>query len=96
MAKVRCRAVIMDYAGDGENAYEFEADDNLFDRPADEVVDAFIQHIDATGTQNEPFRYELNAASSHCDNNKRLVTAMGSLLLKDGSRLPFIAMITPA
>ena len=94
MAKVECRAVIMDYAGNGENTYSFEADDNLFDQPADEIVEAFMHHIDSLKILSEPVRYELNAATRYPD--KRLVSAMGTLLLKDGARLPFIAMIGPA
>lgn len=94
MAKVKCRAVIMDYAGEGENAYEFEADNDIFEQPADEVVEAFMRHIDQRHILDEPVRYELNAATRYSD--KRLVSAMGSLLLKDGAKLPFIVMIAPA
>mgnify|MGYP001599243107 CR=1 FL=1 len=93
MAKVKCRAVIMDYAGEGENTYEFEADDNLFDQPADEIVEAFMRHIDRRKLLNEPVRYELDGATRYPD--KRLVSAMGALLLKDGARLPFVMMISP-
>jgi hypothetical protein len=94
MAKVECRAVIMDYDGSGENTYRFEAEDNLFDLPADEIVEAFMHHIDSLKILAEPVRYELNAATRYPD--KRLVSAMGTLLLRDGARLPFIAMIGPA
>ncbi len=94
MAKVRCRAVLMDYAGNGENTYEFEAEDSLFDSPADEVVEAFMHHIDGLHLLKEPVRYELNAATRYPD--RSLVSAMGVLLLGDGSKLPFIAMIGPA
>jgi hypothetical protein len=94
MAKVKCRAVIMDYAGDGENTYEFEADDDIFDRPADELVEAFMHHIEELEVLDEPVRYELNAATPYPE--KRLVSAMGSLLLHDGGRLPFLVMIGPA
>jgi hypothetical protein len=94
MAKVECRAVIMDYAGNGENTYSFEAEDDLFEKPADEVVEAFMRHVDGRKVLNEPVRYELNAATRYPD--RRLVSAMGTLLLRDGARLPFIAMIGPA
>ena len=94
MAKVECRAVIMDYAGNGENTYTFDAEDNLFDQPADEIVETFMRYIDSKHILNEPVRYELNAATRYPD--RRLVSAMGTLLLKDGARLPFIAMIGPA
>ena len=91
MAKVKCRAVIMDYAGQGENTYEFEAEDNLFQQPADEIVETFMQHM--ASLRPEPLRYELNAATRHDD--KQVVLAMGALLLKD-TKLPFIAMISRA
>jgi hypothetical protein len=94
MAKVKCRAVIMDYAGEGENVYEFEADEAIFQMPADEVVETFMRHIDKLQILNEPVRYELNAANRFPE--KRLVSAMGSLLLRNGSRIPFIAMIGPS
>jgi len=93
MAKVRCRAVIMDYAGEGENTYEFEAADNIFEQPADEIVEAFMRHIDSLKILTEPVRYELNGATRYAD--KKLVSAMGSLLLRDGARLPFVMMISP-
>ena len=94
MAKVECRAVIMDYAGNGENTYNFEAEDGLFEKPADEIVEAFMRYIDSRKILNEPVRYELNAATRYPD--RRLVSAMGTLLLNDGAKLPFIAMIGPA
>ena len=94
MARVKCRSVIMDYAGEGENTYEFDAEDNIFDLPADEVVEALMRHIDQRKILREPVRYELNSANRYPE--KRLVCAMGSFLLKDGARLPFITMIGPA
>jgi len=94
MAKVKCRAVIMDYAGQGENTYEFDAEDNLFQQPADEIVEVFMRHMGGFRPGDEPLRYELNAATRHDD--KHVVLAMGALLLKESAKLPFIAMISPA
>jgi hypothetical protein len=94
MTKVKCRAVIMDYAGEGENTYEFEAGDNFFEMPVDEVVETLMRHIDQRKILNEPLRYELNGANRYPE--KHLVSGMGTLLLRDGGRLPFITMIGPA
>ena len=94
MANVKCRAVIMDYAGEGENVYEFSADEGIFGAPADEVVELFMRHIDGLHILNEPVRYELNAANRYPE--KHLVSAMGSILPKNGPRIPFIVMISPA
>lgn len=94
MAKLQCRAVIMDYAGDGENTYEFEADEGIFEAPADEVVEIFMREIENRGILTEPVRYELNAAARF--DERPLVGAMGALLLDNGVRLPFVLMIGPA
>lgn len=91
MAKVRCRAVIMGYASGGESTYEFEAGDNFLDMPVDEVVAVLMQQIDQRKILKEPVRYELNSANRYLEN--QLVSAMGALLMNDGSRLPFMAMI---
>src|SRR3974390_1582060 len=81
MAKVKCRAVIMDYAGQGESTYEFDAEDNLFQQPADEIVEVFMnQAANIRGVG--PVRYELNAASRYDD--KKVVLAMGALFVREG------------
>lgn len=93
MTKVKCRAVIMDYAGDGERTFEFEAEDGFLELPADEVVEGTIDRMSESDGLKTPMRYELNAAKRYPE--KRLVGAMGAFLLADGSKSPFIALIGP-
>src|SRR5271155_1400947 len=86
----RYKATMMTYGEGGENTFEFSAPPHLMEQPADEVVEAFINYMNAQGSTETPFRYELNGAIKHGE----VLTAMGSLLLK-GRSFPFIAMIAP-
>jgi hypothetical protein len=86
----RYKATLMAYGEGGENTFEFMGPPHLMDQPADEIVDAFINYMNSQGITDTPFRYELNGALKH----GRVLTAMGSLLLK-GRSFPFIAMIAP-
>jgi hypothetical protein len=87
-APTRYKATLMAYGEGGENTFEFMAPPHLLEQPADEIVDAFINYMNAQGMTGTPFRYELNGAVRHGS----VLTAMGSLLLK-GRSFPFIAMI---
>jgi hypothetical protein len=91
MAKATCHAVVLGPISGSDSHYEFEADDDLFQRPADEIVEAFMAHIHREGVIKHEFGYELNSA--HKNKEKRVVTAIGNLLL-DGDELPFTAMIS--
>jgi hypothetical protein len=84
------KATLMAYSEGGENTFEFSGEPDLMEQPADEIVEAFINYMNAQGTTEVPFRYELNGAVKHND----VLTAMGKLLLK-GRSFPFIAMIAP-
>ncbi len=84
------RATLMAYGEGGENTFEFLGAPDLMEQPADEIVEAFINYMNAQGTTDIPFRHELNGAIKHGE----VLTAMGSLLLK-GRSFPFIAMIAP-
>jgi len=88
---IRYKATLMAYGEGGENTFEFLGPPHLMEQPADEVVDAFINYMNAQGITNIPFRYELNGAIKHGN----VLTAMGSLLLR-GKSFPFVAMIAPA
>ena len=88
VAPARYKATLMAYGEGGENAFEFLGPPHLLAQPADEIVDAFINYVNAQGLTDTPFRYELNGAVRHGS----VLTAMGSLLLK-GRSFPFIAMI---
>jgi hypothetical protein len=87
----RYKATLMAYGEGGENTFEFLGPPGLMEQPADEVVDAFINYMNAQGITDVPFRYELNGAVRHGE----VMTAMGSLILK-GRSFPFIAMIARA
>lgn len=84
------KATLMAFGEGGENTFEFKGPPHLMKQPADEIIEAFINYINGQGITDVPFRYELNGAVKHGD----VLTAMGSLLLRDGS-FPFIAMIAP-
>ena len=94
MARINYRAVIMDYAGDGERSFDFADEDSFFDLPADEVVDGLIRKLGESDGLKTPLRYELNAAKRFSEKN--LICAICTIFLKDGTQSPFIAMIGPA
>jgi hypothetical protein len=83
-------ATLMAYGEGGDNTFAFSGPPGLMEQPADEVVEAFINYVNAQKLTEVPFRYELNGAVKH----GRVLTAMGSLILK-GRSFPFIAMISP-
>jgi len=86
---VHYEAVLMTYGEGGENTFEFLAPPHLMEQPADEIIDAFIHHVNEQGSTDVPFRYELNGAIKHGS----VLTAMGSLMHK-GASFPFVAMIS--
>ncbi len=83
-------ATLMAYGEGGDNNFAFSGPPGLMEQPADEVVEAFINYVNAQKLTETPFRYELNGAVKH----GQVLTAMGSLILK-GRSFPFIAMISP-
>lgn len=91
MGKAVCHAVVMGPVSGSDGHYEFEADDELFKKPADEIVEAFMQHIHRVGVIKHAFHYELNSAFKNKE--KRVVTAIGHLQL-DSDELPFTVMIS--
>jgi hypothetical protein len=88
---VRYKATVMAYGEGGDNTFEFSGPPQLMDQPADEVIEVFVNSMNAQGLTDTPFRYELNGALKH----GKVLTAMGSLILK-GKSFPFVAMISPA
>ena len=91
MGKVICHAVVMGPVSGADGQYEFDADDGLFGKPADEIVEAFMHHIHSQGMIKHAFHYELNSAFKNKE--KRVVTAIGQLHL-NGDELPFTVMIS--
>ncbi len=84
-------AAMMDAETGGNQSYEFEAASDLFRRPADDIVDAFISSLDGFGDNPAPLAYELNSAVK----KKQVVMATGALQL-DRGEIPFLLMISPA
>lgn len=91
MSKATCHAVVMGPVSGSDTHYEFDVEADFFDKPADEIVEAFMAHIHEAGIIRHEFHYELNSAFKNKE--KRVVTAIGNLQL-EGDDLPFTAMIS--
>ena len=88
---MRCSARMMDAATGGEGTYEFDAPDDLFKKPADEIVAAFFDHVETEILKHEA-DWELNGALKNKERN--IVTAMGSIIpSRSEPPLPFLRMI---
>jgi hypothetical protein len=85
------RAAMMAADTGGCQFYSFEADAGLFTESATDIVDRFMDHLNAQPGLG-PLSYELNSAVKK--DEKRIVLATGSLLLEKGD-LPFLLMISP-
>ncbi len=72
-------------------SYPFEAPDDLFSTTADKIVRKFFEHVDKDIFHHH-VDYEVNAASKSKDG--ATVTAMGALIMKNGSELPFVLRIS--
>ncbi len=71
--------------------YPFEASEELFEESADKIVRTFFQHVDKDIFHHH-IDYELNAALK--SKNGKAVKAMGSIIMKGGSHLPFVLLIS--
>lgn len=90
MANVTHNAALMDAESGGNEHYSFEDVPELFELPADSIVERFIRHLEFTGAHPEPIDYALDSAVKKKDN--RFVLATGSLVLAKGE-IPFLLMI---
>lgn len=90
MSKTRCEAVVMGYGG-GDSRYRFEMEGDPMDRPADEAVEALMDHLHATGFLASACDDELDSAMKNQEHG--IVLALGSLKLKRDT-LPFAAFIS--
>ncbi|NBC32239.1 MAG: hypothetical protein GVY13_06130 [Alphaproteobacteria bacterium] len=91
MARIHCRAIVMGPVSGSDSTYEFDAPDDVFVRPADEAVEAFMAHLHEAGVISSAVSYELNSAVKNREKN--VITAIGNLIL-NGDELPFVAMIS--
>ena len=87
----RFYARMMDASTGGEGRYSFEASDDLLQRPADEAVDLFFDHVAAEVLDNK-VDWELNGVMR--THNRNIITAMGSFLHDDDPPVPFLLMIS--
>ncbi|HUO45061.1 MAG TPA: hypothetical protein VMT94_09175 [Burkholderiales bacterium] len=86
-------AAMMDAETGSNQSYQFEGEPDLFHKPADDIVDAFIQSLDGFGDNPAPLSYELNSAIKKSE--KQVVLATGSLHVERGE-IPFLLLISPA
>ncbi len=86
-------AAMMDAETGGNKNYQFEAAADLFSKPADDIVSAFIHSLRDDAGQPAPPEYELNSAIKK--RQKQVVMATGSLIVGHGE-IPFLVMISPA
>ncbi len=73
-------------------SYTFEGADDLFDATADKIVRAFFEHVDKDIFHHH-VDYEVYAVSKSKDG--ALASAMGALVMANGSELPFLLRISP-
>jgi hypothetical protein len=83
----------MDAETGGNENYAFNAAPDLFELPAETIVERFIRHLESTDTHPAPISYALDSAVKKKDN--RFVLATGSLVLAKGE-IPFLLMISSA
>jgi hypothetical protein len=72
--------------------YGFEAESDLFRRPAKRIVHTFMDHMKGEMQWTNPPSYRLDSATKKT--RKQVVMATGSLLLEKGE-LPFLLLISP-
>lgn len=87
-------AVLIFPHGAREGRYEFEAPDSFMQNAPARIVDTFLSTVDGLSLPDVPVDNEINAAHAYRD--IATVTATGSLFLRAGGAVPFIAMISPA
>jgi hypothetical protein len=55
MANAQCQAAMLDAESGGNASCRFEADAQLFSRPADDIVAAFIDHYNVSRNGGRPY-----------------------------------------
>jgi hypothetical protein len=93
VAKVLCEATVMGYRSGSDSKYRFELEDDPMNLPADDVVDALIDHLRRAGYLTKDCTYETNSAMRNKDCG--VVLGMGTLFIK-GDPMPFAAFIAKA
>lgn len=91
MARIICQAVIMGEKSGTGSTFRFEIDDDYMARPADEIVEALMEHLHEIGYLRDRYGYELNSAMRN--EGQGVIMAMGNLFLSN-QPLPFTAFIS--
>jgi hypothetical protein len=88
------RAILLFPQGANEGRFEFDAPESFMDNSPSRVMDTFLSTIDNFDLPAVVVDNEINSAHNFRD--IQTVTASGSLTLKNGNSVPFVAMISPA
>lgn len=86
------RAILLFPGEAGEGRYEFDAPSEFIDNAPARIVDSFLSTVQGLTVPGEIIDSEINAAHNYRD--IRTVTASGSIILKGGGAVPFLAMIS--
>lgn len=87
------KAVLMHGERGGEGQYTFEAEDDLIARSAVTTVRRFMEHLQQHTGMDE-FEWHVNAAMKNKE--KRVVTALGELIMHGDDEQPFVCFINEA
>lgn len=87
-------AVLMFPQGAREGRYEFEAPSSFMQNAPARIVDQFLATVDGLDLPDAVIDNEINTAHNYRDIST--VTATGSMYLRAGGVVPFVAMISPA
>ena len=90
MAEYACTATIMGSVSGSDRRITFAMAQDPATSPADEVVEALMDHLHETGDLPHSYAYELNTAFRNAD--KRVVMAIGHLRFTEDTE-PFLTMI---
>ena len=88
------RAILLFPQGANEGRFEFDAPESFMDNSPSRVVDTFLSTVDSFDLPASVVDNEINSAHNFRD--IQTVIASGSLTLKTGTSVPFVAMISPA
>jgi len=92
MAKYR--AILLFPQGSNEGRYEFDAPETFMQNSPSRIVDTFLSTVEGLDLPSAPVDNEINSAHNFRD--IQTVTASGSFILRTGTNVPFVAMISPA
>ncbi|MCZ8259399.1 MAG: hypothetical protein O9333_04640 [Beijerinckiaceae bacterium] len=88
------RAIIVLPAGASEGRFEFDAPEGFMQNAPSRIVDTFLSTVSGLDLPSDPVESEINSAHNFRDT--QTVTASGSFIMRTGTAVPFVAMISPA